>query len=82
MCAPWDWCGSRARVRFHTLKRPRQSIVLAVHQDRSGTTDACTKHMSAINEEWRDRGPGVGRLLQWPTTAMAVRIQSGERHER
>jgi phosphate transport system substrate-binding protein len=82
MCVLWDWCGSRARILFHRLKLPRQGIVLAVRQDSSGTTCAFTDHLSAVIQEWRDPGPGVGRLLQWPVTAMAVRIQAGERHER
>jgi hypothetical protein len=68
VCA-WDRCGSRARILFHRLKLPRQGIVLAVRQDSSGTTCAFTDHLSAISEEWRDRGPGVGS------------IQSGEWHE-
>jgi phosphate transport system substrate-binding protein len=52
-------------------------IVLVVRQDGSGTTDAFTNHLSAISEEWRDRGPGVGRLIQWPGNAMAVRGNEG-----
>jgi phosphate transport system substrate-binding protein len=59
------------------LKLPRQDIALVVRQDGSGTTYAFTNHLSAISEEWRDRGPGVGRLLQWPGNAMAARGNEG-----
>ena len=52
-------------------------IALVVRQDGSGTTYAFTNHLSAISEEWRDRGPGVGRLLQWPGNAMAARGKEG-----
>jgi phosphate transport system substrate-binding protein len=30
-----------------------------------------------VSEEWRDRGPSVGRLLQWPGNAMAARGNEG-----
>jgi phosphate transport system substrate-binding protein len=59
------------------LKLPRQDIALVVRQDSSGTTYAFTNHLSAVSEEWRDRGPGVGRLLQWPGNAMAARSNEG-----
>ena len=59
------------------LKLPRQDIALVVRLDGSGTTYAFTNHLSAISEEWRDRGPGVGRLLQWPGNAMAARGNEG-----
>jgi phosphate transport system substrate-binding protein len=59
------------------LKLPSTEIVLVVRQDGSGTTYAFTNHLSAVSEEWRDRGPGVGRLLQWPGNAMAVRGNEG-----
>jgi hypothetical protein len=50
---------------------------LVVRQGSSGTTYAFTNHLSAISDEWRDRGPGVGRLLQWPGNAMAARGNEG-----
>jgi phosphate transport system substrate-binding protein len=59
------------------LTLPPTEIVHVVRQDGSGTTYAFTNHLSAISEEWRDRGPGVGRLIQWPGNAMAVRGNEG-----
>jgi phosphate transport system ATP-binding protein len=43
------------------LKLPKSDIVTVVRQDGSGTTYAFTNHLSAIRDEWRDRGPGVAR---------------------
>jgi phosphate transport system substrate-binding protein len=72
-----SWDDPRIQQVNPELKLPRQGIVLAVRQDSSGTTYAFTNHLSAVSEEWRDRGPGVGRLLQWPGTAMAARGNEG-----
>jgi phosphate transport system substrate-binding protein len=71
------WDDPRIQRINPNLKLPRMDIALVVHQDGSGTTYAFTNHLSAISEEWRDRGPGVGRLLQWPGNAMAARGNEG-----
>jgi phosphate transport system substrate-binding protein len=54
------------------VKLPRQDIALVVRQDGSGTTYAFTNHLSSISTEWRERGPGVGRIIAWPRPTMAV----------
>jgi phosphate transport system substrate-binding protein len=59
------------------LKLPSSDIALAVRQDGSGTTFAFTNHLSAVSEEWRDRGPGVATLVDWPGNAMAARGNEG-----
>jgi phosphate transport system substrate-binding protein len=64
------------RINPH-LKLPKMDIALVVRQDSSGTTYAFTNHLSAISDDWRDRGPGVARLLQWPGNAMAARGNEG-----
>jgi phosphate transport system substrate-binding protein len=71
------WNDPRIQRINPELKLPSTEIVLVVRQDGSGTTYAFTNHLSAVSEEWRDRGPGVGRLLQWPGNAMAVRGNEG-----
>jgi phosphate transport system substrate-binding protein len=43
----------------------------------SGTTYAFTNHLSAISEDWRDRGPGVGKVVKWPAYAMRARWNEG-----
>jgi hypothetical protein len=69
---------------FNILKRinpdlnlPKSDIAVVVRQDGSGTTYAFTNHLSAISDEWRDRGPGVGTLIDWPGNAMAARGNEG-----
>jgi phosphate transport system substrate-binding protein len=71
------WNDLRIQQTNPNLKLPKMDIALVVRQDGSGTTYAFTNHLSAISEEWRDRGPGVGRLLQWPGNAMAARGNEG-----
>jgi phosphate transport system substrate-binding protein len=71
----WDY--PRIKQINLDLKLPRDDIVIAVRQDSSGTTYAFTNHLSAISEEWRDRGPGTGSLIDWPGHAMAARGNEG-----
>jgi phosphate transport system substrate-binding protein len=59
------------------LRLPNSDIAVVVRQDGSGTTFAFTNHLSAISDEWRDRGPGVGTLIDWPGNAMAARGNEG-----
>lgn len=51
---------------------PKRDIVRVVRRDSSGTTYAFTNHLSAISDDWRDRGPGVGKIVDWPGNAMAA----------
>ena len=56
---------------------PNRSIALVARQDGSGTTFALTNHLAAISEAWRDRGPGVGNLVDWRGAAMLARGNEG-----
>jgi phosphate transport system substrate-binding protein len=71
------WNDLRIRRINPDLKLPNSDIALVVRHDGSGTTYAFTNHLSAISEEWRDRGPGVGTLVDWPGHAMAARGNEG-----
>jgi phosphate transport system substrate-binding protein len=71
------WDDLRIRRINPGLKLPSSDIALAVRQDGSGTTSAFTHHLSAVSEEWRDRGPGVATLVDWPGNAMAARGNEG-----
>ena len=71
------WNDPRIKATNPTLNLPNIDIALAVRQESSGTTFAFTNHLSAISEEWRDRGPGATRLLDWPGNAMAARGNEG-----
>lgn len=67
-----SWDDPRIQEINPGVKLPRQDIALVVRQDGSGTTYAFTNHLSAISTEWRERGPGVGRVIAWPRPTMAV----------
>jgi phosphate transport system substrate-binding protein len=67
-----SWNDPRIQQLNPDLKLPRQDIVLVVRQDGSGTTYAFTNHLSAMSQEWRERGPGVGALVAWPGHPMTV----------
>jgi phosphate transport system substrate-binding protein len=71
------WDDIRIKRTNPDLNLPKSDIALVVRQDSSGTTYAFTNHLSAISNEWRDRGPGVGTLIDWPGTAMAARGNEG-----
>ena len=47
--------------------------------DGSGTTYALTRHLAAISSNWRDKGPGVGKLVDW-RGAMLGRGNEGVAH--
>src|SRR5262245_22805608 len=72
-----SWDDLRIKRLNPDLKLPKGDIALVVRQDSSGTTYAFTNHLSTVSEEWRDRGPGVGALIDWPGTAMAARGNEG-----
>jgi phosphate transport system substrate-binding protein len=72
-----SWDDLRIKRINPELNLPRSDIVLVVRQDSSGTTFAFTNHLSAISDEWRDRGAGVGTLVDWPGNPMAARGNEG-----
>jgi phosphate transport system substrate-binding protein len=72
-----SWDDLRIKRINPELNLPKSDIALVVRQDSSGTTYAFTNHLSAISDEWRDRGPGVGTLVDWPGNAMAARGNEG-----
>ncbi|CAN1209901.1 Phosphate-binding protein [Tumidithrix helvetica PCC 7403] len=47
-------------------KLPDLPISVVYRSDGSGTTAVFSKHLSAINADWKG-GPGEGKSLQWPT---------------
>ena len=72
-----SWDDLRIKRLNPELNLPKSDIALVVRQDGSGTTYAFTNHLSAISDEWRDRGPGVGTLIDWPGPPMAARGNEG-----
>lgn len=71
------WDDPRIKEANPGLNLPFREIVLVTRQDSSGTTFAFTNHLAAISEEWRNRGPGVGKLISWPATPMMARGNEG-----
>jgi len=72
-----NWDDPRIKAANPNLALPRKTIAVVVRQDSSGTTYAFTNHLSAISTEWRDRGPGVGKVIGWPGGAMIARGNEG-----
>ncbi len=72
-----DWDDPRIKASNPNLALPHKTIAVVVRQDSSGTTYAFTNHLSAISAEWRDRGPGVGKVIGWPGGAMIARGNEG-----
>ena len=72
-----EWGDERLVALNPGLKLSRQTITLVGRQDSSGTTFALSNHLSAVSAEWRDRGPGVGKVLDWPGHAMMARGNEG-----
>lgn len=71
------WNDARIQSTNPGLNLPDRDIVLVARQDSSGTTYALTNHLSAISRQWRDRGPGAGKLIEWPAGTMLVRGNEG-----
>lgn len=71
------WNDPRIRAINPGLTLPNRTIALVARQDGSGTTFALTNHLAAISDAWRDRGPGVGTLVDWRGAAMLARGNEG-----
>jgi len=71
------WNDPRLRSVNPDLALPSLNIAVVARQDSSGTTFALTNHLSAINPRWRDRGPGVGYVVDWSNRAMLARGNEG-----
>ena len=66
------WNDPRITAINPGLNLPGDNIAIVVRQDSSGTTYAFTNHLSAVSEAWRNRGPGTGRVIDWPGNAMVA----------
>lgn len=66
------WNDPKIQALNPDLKLPNQTITLVARQDSSGTTYALTNHLSAISAAWRNQGPGVGKVIDWPGISMVA----------
>jgi phosphate transport system substrate-binding protein len=71
------WDDAKIQAANPDLKLPSENITIVARQDSSGTTYAFTNHLSAISSEWRDRGPGVGKVVDWSGNAMVAHGNEG-----
>jgi len=71
------WSDPKIRADNPGLSLPNRSIAIVARQDSSGTTFAFTNHLAAVSRVWRDRGPGVGTVVDWGGTAMLARGNEG-----
>jgi len=71
------WNDSRIQAANADLKLPNETITIVARQDSSGTTYAFTNHLSAVSPDWRDRGPGIGKVVDWPGNAMVAHGNEG-----
>jgi phosphate transport system substrate-binding protein len=71
------WNDARLVAANPSLALPARTIALVARQDASGTTFAMTNHLSAVSDAWRDRGPGVGNLVDWRGAVMLARGNEG-----
>lgn len=71
------WDDPRIQESNPGLRLPREEIIRVVRLDSSGTTFAFTNHLSAISEDWRDRGPGAGSTINWSGNVMQANGNEG-----
>jgi phosphate transport system substrate-binding protein len=71
------WDDPRIRQANPGLNLPHLNIVIVARQDSSGTTFALTNHLAAISQAWREQGLGVGKLIEWPSSAMLASGNEG-----
>lgn len=72
-----SWNDPRIVATNPDLNLPDSDIQVVVRQDSSGTTYAITNHLAAANPWWKDAGPGVGKLVDWPGNAVTARGNAG-----
>jgi phosphate transport system substrate-binding protein len=71
------WDDPRIQQANPGLYLPHLNIVIVARQDSSGTTFALTNHLAAISLDWRQQGLGVGKLIEWPSSAMLASGNEG-----
>jgi len=72
------WNDPRIQATNSTLELPNLSIVVVARHDSSGTTFALTNHLNTVSTEWR---AGVGKVVDWPGSAMMGRGNEGVAHK-
>lgn len=71
------WDDPRIQTANPGVSLPHLNIVIVARQDSSGTTFALTNHLAAVSLAWREQGLGVGKLVEWPASAMLASGNEG-----
>jgi phosphate transport system substrate-binding protein len=71
------WDDPRIQTANPGVSLPHLNIVIVARQDSSGTTFALTNHLAADSLAWREQGLGVGKLVEWPASAMLASGNEG-----
>ncbi len=66
------WNDARIVATNPGLKLPGKAILTVVRRDSAGTTFALTNHLSAASPWWKEHGPGIGKLITWPSRPMTA----------
>ncbi len=69
------WNDSKIKALNPDIKLPDLPIILVHRSDGSGTTAVFTKHLSAINSQWKNK-VGSGLNVQW-LAGIAIKSSSG-----
>ncbi|WP_295887965.1 phosphate ABC transporter substrate-binding protein PstS [uncultured Thiohalocapsa sp.] len=70
------WRDERIAATNPDLDLPNKSITPVVRRDSSGTTFIITSHLAEAFPAWRE-GPGIGKQIDWPASAMEVNYNEG-----
>jgi phosphate transport system substrate-binding protein len=71
-----QWNDKRIGLLNAELSLPNLPIVRVVRAEKSGTTEAFTRYLSAMSPEWASV-VGHGQLVKWPGGAVAVEGNDG-----
>jgi phosphate transport system substrate-binding protein len=71
------WDDPRIKQANAGADLPHLDIVIVARHDSSGTTFALTNHLAAISVNWREQGLGVGKIIEWPASAMLASGNEG-----
>lgn len=71
-----NWNNSEIHALNPSVTLPSNAIVPEVRSDSSGTTYIFTDYLSSVSSTWKS-GPGTGKTVTWPSTAVASPKNSG-----
>lgn len=71
------WDDPRIGAANPGVALPSRNIAIVARQDSSGTTAAFTSHLAAISPAWSEQGLSVGKMIEWPGSAMLAKGNEG-----